>query len=146
MASITNRPKGHKWVQFFDGAGKRRTLRLGKCSRRDAEGIALRVDRLVNANIRNLPIDRDLLEWLGGIENQLHDRIVRCGLVEPREAMDLGDFITNYINGRTDLKPSTIQKYQNTKRQLLFPITLNTVIRVVSNKLSMGYFIIVCFP
>ena len=49
MASISRGPNGQKVIQFVSGSGKRKSIRLGKMTQREAETIKLRVERLVMA-------------------------------------------------------------------------------------------------
>ena len=109
MASIINRPNGHKWIQFIDQHQKRQTIRLGKCSKRDAEATLFRIEKLASAQLRNAQIDRATVVWTQGLGDQLYARIVAVGLIEPRESTVLSVFIDAYITSRTDLKTATIE-------------------------------------
>ena len=51
MASLSTDPKGHRMIQFMAADGKRRTIRLGKVSRRQSESVKVRVERLVAAHL-----------------------------------------------------------------------------------------------
>lgn len=42
MASVINRPNGHRWIQFVDGEGRRCTLRLGRVPRKVADAVHVR--------------------------------------------------------------------------------------------------------
>ena len=50
MASVSKLPNGYKAIQFIvpGGGGKRRTIRLGKCSVRAADAVKLKVEHLVS--------------------------------------------------------------------------------------------------
>ena len=58
MASIVNRPNGHRWIQFVDHRDKRQTLRLGKTNKKHAEEVCRRVESLLAAKIAGDSIDR----------------------------------------------------------------------------------------
>ncbi len=57
----------------------------------------------------------------------LHARLVKAGLVAPREeivfpektVVRLGDHIDRYIQSRAKLKPNTLRNYQTTRRLLV---------------------------
>lgn len=110
MASIGNDPNGRKRILFVAADGSRRTVRLGKCSPRDAEAVCRHVEALANATMSGQPVSRETAAWLGGVGDMLHDRLARAGLVEARESpgrVRLAEFIDGYIAQRVDLKPAT---------------------------------------
>lgn len=47
MASIIHRPRGHRWIEFVAPEGKRKTVRLGRASKRAAEAFKCRVETLL---------------------------------------------------------------------------------------------------
>ena len=59
MASISKQPNGKKTVQFVGADGKRRSIRLGKVSVRDAEKFKSRVEDLLAASTSGCSLDRD---------------------------------------------------------------------------------------
>jgi integrase len=119
MASITKRPNGNKWIQFSDKNKKRQTIRLGKCSKRDADAVLYRIENLIGAQFRNSQVDRETIVWTQSLSDVIFDRIAAVGLIEPRQSTELSVFVDAYILSRTDLKPATIEKYRNTERRLL---------------------------
>jgi integrase len=119
MSSTIKRPNGHKWIQFTDGNQKRKTLRLGKCSVKDAQKIATKVDELNFAKTNNTVMGLEAASWLRGIGDQLHGKLAAVGLIEARESTELQTFLRGYIESRTDLKASTIGKYENVENRLL---------------------------
>ncbi len=46
MASITRESNGRKTIQFVAGDGKRRSIRLGKTTVRNAEAVRVKVEDL----------------------------------------------------------------------------------------------------
>ena len=108
MASITKRPNGHKWIQLKDSRNKRQTIRLGKCTQKNAESIKLKIEEILACNLGNFPLSPATIEWLQGLENNLHEKLAKCGLLPARESRALGLFVSNYLSGRTDLKPITL--------------------------------------
>jgi hypothetical protein len=51
MASVANDPGGRRRILFVAPDGSRKTLRLGKVAQRAAEGVALRVEHLLQAKL-----------------------------------------------------------------------------------------------
>ena len=119
MSSISKRPNGHKWIQFTDKNKKRKTIRLGKCSLKDAQRISTHVDRLNFSQINNTTPDNDTANWICKVGDQLHEKLAAAGLAVARETTELGPFINNYIEGRSDVSDSTIGKYRNVEKRLL---------------------------
>ncbi|KKK71273.1 hypothetical protein LCGC14_2915570, partial [marine sediment metagenome] len=82
MASVVNRPNGHKWIQFAGVDGKRQTLRLGKVSRQHAMDVRERIERLLAARLMQLPVDADTARWVAGLPPKLTQRIAKFDLIE----------------------------------------------------------------
>ena len=118
MASISREPNGRKVLQFCTGAGRRRSLRLGKLAQRDAETFRLHVERLVAAKERGAGVPADTFAWARRLDAKWYQRLVRVGLLEPRAATTLGAFLTTYLDGRVDWKPATRAFYGHTARNL----------------------------
>jgi integrase len=109
MPSVSSDRNGRWRVGFVGGDGKRYTVRLGQCARRDAEAVARRIAELNTAASLGQPIARDTAEWVGRIGDVLHDRLARVHLVEPRRAVvshPLGQWCADYIAAATS-QPQT---------------------------------------
>lgn len=107
MASIINRPNGHRWIQFVDANGKRQTVRLGEATAKTANTVCTRVQELLAVKMAGDTMDRDLAGWLAKIDATLQNKLAAVGLCHPRESALLQPFIKGYIAGRTDVKPAT---------------------------------------
>ena len=122
MATIGKDGNGRRRILFVAADGGRKTVRLGKCSQRDAEQICRHVEGLAAATVHGQPVSRETAVWLAGIGDTLHDRLVRAGLVgarAERDAVRLGAFLDDYLATRTDVKPSTMLVKQKAKRWLI---------------------------
>lgn len=119
MASISKDATGNRSIQFVGKDRKRRTIRLGKCSQRQAEAVKVHVERLVHAVVTGHPPDNDTARWLVSIDAKLADRLAAVGLIDKRDASTLAAFIDSYIAMRTDVKPRTRDLYEQTRRSLL---------------------------
>lgn len=124
MASIANDKNGRRRVIFFQD-GKRKTLWLGKVSRRVAEEIKTKVETIVAAASAHISIDGETAAWLGKIGADLHGKLAHVGLATPRVAVDaitklrLDAFLKSYIAGRTDVKERTIINLEACRSRLV---------------------------
>src|SRR4051812_36736187 len=107
MASVVNRPGGHRWIQFVDPGGKRQTVRLGKVPAKAAATVCGRVEALLAVKMLGGVMDRELAGWIAGIDTTLQNKLAGVGLCDGRESSNLGAFIKSYVEGRTDAKPAT---------------------------------------
>lgn len=107
MASIIREPNGRRRIEFFDHEGKRRRIRLGKVSQRQAEAYRGQIEHLTNAKINGDAPDRNTALWLAGLGDVMRRRFAAAGLIEARESATLGAFIAAYLARRTDIKPRT---------------------------------------
>jgi integrase len=120
MATIGNDPNGRKRILFVAPDGKRKTVRLGKVSRRQAEAVKLRVEALNAALISRCPIDGDTAAWVAGIGDGLAKKLAAVGLIPERAApARLGEFLESYAAGRTDVKRNTQLNYAASRGRLL---------------------------
>lgn len=119
MASVINRPGGHRWIQFVDPDSKRQTIRLGKMPKKAAETVCSRVEELLAVKMAGATIDRDLAGWLASIDDTLRSKLAAVGLCEARESALLGLFIAKYVEGRTDVKPSTKEVWRQGETGLI---------------------------
>src|SRR5262245_33303607 len=119
MASIVLQPRGRRLIQFQDGLGRRRTIRLGKLSQRTAEGIKLRVEQLVTTSLTGFAPDDEAARWVASLDGPMRDRLAAVGLVPARESATLAAFLDAYISSRTDVKGATMLVYGHTRRCLV---------------------------
>ena len=125
MASIANDPNGTRRILFTDphalasGGGKRRTLRLGKAPKKHAEAMRVRVEALLASSITGQPVEPETAHWVAGVGDDLHDKLARVGLIEPRATATLGPFIDAYIDRRRPtLKHSTVLNLEQARDHL----------------------------
>jgi len=110
-------------IQFpkLDGSGGRTTLRLGRVAAKDWPVVRAHVDAML-ARARNaMPLPAATVGWLKEIGDQLHTRIAKAGLVEPRSSAgaELGTFLADYLERRTDVKPNTRKNYSQSRDALV---------------------------
>lgn len=110
MASLTKDNR----LLFKAPDGKRKTIRLGKLPKKQAQGIQRHLERLIACQIDGSAPPDETSRWLSGVSDTLHKRLEAAGLVAPKvdlSAMLLGSLIETY-KGRSSwaaLKPSTRQ-------------------------------------
>jgi len=123
MASIANDPGGKRRVQFMapDGTG-RKSIRLGKVSKRDADSVKFRVESLLASQFTGNPIDADTAIWVANLGPELSEKLAAVGLIQSREikaAATLGEFLASFISERQDVKPATVATWKQGERALL---------------------------
>ena len=125
MASIVNRPNGTRWIQFTHPSdGRRRTLRLGKLSKRNAEAVAGHVESLAAAVATGNQPPPDALEWLARLPRDTVDKLAAVGLCQapadddaPRTLADVLDAVLD-AKRADGLKPESLRKFRQTRDKL----------------------------
>ncbi len=109
MASISRDSNGTRRIQFVSKDGKRKAIRLGKVTQKQAETVLLKVEHLVAATFTGHPLDADTAKWVADRDEKFAGKLARVGLIPKREETHsrLGEFIDDYLVGRTDIKPRT---------------------------------------
>ena len=128
MASITKLGKGKqpaRAIDFVDPTDdrKRKRIRLGIVQHRDAVEAKHRIEKLLTARVLNQSIDSETAMWLSGVSDEIHERIVRAGLCEPREPKQtspgLADWITRYLEQRApEIAVGSLQRIRQTGNRL----------------------------
>ena len=123
MASVVTEPNGFRRVVFKGLDGKRRPIRLGKCSEKLAIAVADHVEEIINrAMMPSRPLARATAEWLADMPPKMEKKLVAVGLIHPRdkaESTTLGEFLAAYLVRRSDVKAGTQTFYGHTVRNLL---------------------------
>jgi integrase len=132
MASISKQPNGHRTIQFVAGDGRRRSIRLGKMSQRDAEGVKVKIEALNAAHVSKIPFDNDLARWVAEIGDDLAGRLAAVGLIPERQAAVLDAFLAGYIGKRTDVKPRTQINLESTRRRLVEFFGRNRALKTIT--------------
>ncbi len=119
MASIGTDPNGHRRILFVAGDGKRKTIRLGKVSQRQAEAFKIRLEALVGQRITGT-FDDATARWIANRDEATYAKLAAVGLVPPRhrQTTTLGSFMTDFFKS-VQVKPSTAVTYDQTRRVLV---------------------------
>src|SRR5262245_19271682 len=118
MASVVNDPGGRKRILFVGLDESRKAIRLGKCGLKSAEAINRHVEALLAAKIHGQSVPRDTAAWLAEIGVTLRDKLAAVGLVEAPKRTALGEFLRCYVLSRPDVKPATLEVWQQPCRNL----------------------------
>jgi len=118
MASLARDNNGKKRIQFI-ADGRRKTIRLGKVSLRQAEAVRRHVEALIAATKTGV-VAEETVGWLGSLDDRMYGKLVHVGLVQPRQNARLGTILDEYITSRfVDAKGSTLTVYGHTRRNLV---------------------------
>ncbi len=113
MASISTDANGNRRILFKAADGKRKILYLGGVSMKTARTIKAHVEELAGAAMAGNAPDPDTSAWVGTRDCVLYDKLAAVALVAPRapkpesRPVMLAEFLDQYIESRTDLKPRT---------------------------------------
>ena len=88
MASLDREKRNGReigWrIRWTDCQGKRRVVRLGNVTRRNAERLLLLVERLLEAQRLGLPLDSETTRWVSELAPEIAERLARVGLLARR--------------------------------------------------------------
>jgi len=120
MACVCNDANGRRRIQFVGADGKRKTVRLGKVSAKQADAFKVRLEQLVAAKLTcHAPAD-ETSRWLAVLDNTMCARLAAVGLIKPRVSMALEKWLDGYLDERAgDLKPSSLRRLRDTRNRLL---------------------------
>jgi len=119
MASLLKDRTGRWQLQFTTPDKRRRTLRLGKIAKRDAESVKSHVEAIIASAFAGHSAPDDTCRWLSRLPEALHQRLAASGLCRPRDKAALSEFIDRYVASRQDLKPLTVVKFKATQDYLV---------------------------
>ena len=115
---------GNGWRILFvcPATKKRRTIRTGKCAKKNAETARNMIERLIESKTMGSPVDQQTAKWLESIDGKLRGRLVKMGLIDASEAILLGAFLDGYVDQRIrrgSLEDCTVVSWGHTKRNLI---------------------------
>jgi len=122
MASLSKDNNGWRILFVCPTTRKRPTIRLGECSKKNAQTTLNMVETLVEAKSLGQPIKQQTAAWLDSISGTpLRERLAKVGLCEATTATLLGDFLDGFIDQhkqRGDVTDSTLTVWGHTVRNL----------------------------
>ena len=122
MASVRRTKSGVIEIRFFVGEYRRSFYPGRKATKKDADSIGAKLDRLAFCVAQSEAPPPRISEWLATLPDRQHGRLAEWGLVTPRHAdrtasMTLDDWLKSYImRGRR--KESTVKQLESAARNL----------------------------
>src|SRR5688500_13037499 len=96
-------------VQFYDKDNIRRSIRLGRIGKKDADAIRVKIEVLVSASVSGAPLDNVTAQWVTNLGADLAGKLADANLIERKLKATLNEFLTTYIDSRkADAAGSTI--------------------------------------
>lgn len=123
MATIGNDTGGRKRILFVaPGDGKRRTIRLGKVSAKQANAFKVKVEALIGQTITGV-VNDEVSRWLRDLDDQTHAKLAAVGLVNPREPAErltVATFTADWLAGKKEAgyKPDSLRAWGQTAAEL----------------------------
>lgn len=111
--SLSGRPIQMGWN------GKRLTFYFGPLSSESRVQVRRHLKALRSSRLSGDPLPPAAAEWLGGLPDKKRRQLECCGLVGPserRERMTYDAFVRAFIEGRRDVKESTVRNYWQTHK------------------------------
>lgn len=121
MATLSTKSNGRHVVQWGRDKG-RKTIHLGKMSRKDAQAVRGHIDSILSAKACGQPLPLATAYWLGSVGDLLHDKLARHSVVPPRKpavVFELRRLCDEFIARRTDLKERTLTNLRQAGNSLV---------------------------
>lgn len=127
------------WRLRFFLRDSRKSLRLGKISKRAAEEIKRHVCELIRASETGIPPSVDTVKWAMTVDPKIQKQLVQwelCDPVSPKIQTDAGRllaaYLDKYIEERTDFRPNSVVNYKQTRRVLVEYFGADMPIRAIT--------------
>ena len=118
MASIEFRTRSTRVIAYANK--EKLSFALGRVTKKTAERFANNIDTLLHERRCNLPISREVSNWLANLDDTLYEVLAEHELVEPRIKVDtLATYIDGYIAGRSDVTERRLGKFKIAKARLI---------------------------
>lgn len=120
MASVSKNKKTGRVMVQFTLDGERKTISLPAATTLKTAGtIRSHVEALLAAKYAAEAVEYHTADWLAKIGDELHEKLAAVGLCLPRRQSLLGQFLSEYIVGRTDVDAHTNQNMRNGRTLLI---------------------------
>ncbi len=118
MASISTDAKNTRRIQFVID-GQRKAIRLGAIPLKNAQTIQRNIESIIASKLSNTPLPSDTAAWLGGVDVTLYNKLADANLVPKRientASPTVDVFISEYLNQRKELSPTTLTIMQQAR-------------------------------
>ncbi len=108
-------------ILFRNAAGRQQSLRLGKCSKRNALNHLAGFEHVFDAKRLGATIHPDGIRWLEHLDDRIYARVVRHKLTEPRtaaEVVTLGGMLAAFFAG-VAVKPASLVRMRQAEATLV---------------------------
>jgi integrase len=119
VASLIQDPNGLKRIQWTTAEGKRKTLRLGRMSMKQAEAAKLHIEHLLAATETGTA-DPEALRWLSRLTDKIYERVAAHALAprrQPAASKTLAALLDSFF-ATINVKPQTKTTYTQTRQSL----------------------------
>ncbi|MDA0810610.1 MAG: hypothetical protein O2945_22505 [Planctomycetota bacterium] len=103
-------------------------------TQRAAETLKLKVEALVSVTITGHSLDDELSRWVAGLEKTLAEKLARVGLIPRREFVTLDEFVTGYIDSRTNVEPETRRAWRQVRDRLVSYFGASRSLKAISKE------------
>lgn len=113
-------PRGHgRWaIQYRNANGDRKTFKLGRVSKKQAESVKPKIEALVAAAITGHPPDDEVSKWIKTRDDVMLKELAEHGLIPKQVVATVGGFLEDYVSKRIDVKPATSEVWGQVTRNL----------------------------
>lgn len=119
MASLINDKNGTRRIQFKHVDGGRKTIRLGKVTKKQGEEIKGHVEKLCTEKVTGMLHDATAV-WLTRIDEQLKVKLVAADLLDGRAFSKIGEMVDDYLAKQKPLvKERTYSRMNQSRRYLV---------------------------
>jgi hypothetical protein len=123
MASIIKRPNGHRWIQFTDNNGNRKTIRLGKANARSTSQHRNMIECILANKCSGIAMEQEVARFIGELPTTMRRRYENAGLIAEQVnvvgKLSVTEYVDNYFSGlKSNVKPGTWTFYQHTCSRL----------------------------
>ena len=122
MASLSKDGSGWRILFVCPTTKKRRTIRTGRCAKKNAETARHMIERLIEAKTLGAAIDQRTAAWLDSIDDKLRNRLAKAKLADVAADVALKAFLDAVIAQRVrrgDVKRGTVVSWGHTRRNLV---------------------------
>jgi len=131
MASLVKLKTGAYRITVTRGE-RQKSVHLGRVNKKTAELVLSMVERIVAATASGVSLDAETARWTATIDDALHGKLVKSGVLSERQRRTLGKFITDYIEERTDWKEWTATTFGTSMKKMLDFFGKDTPIEKIS--------------
>lgn len=121
MACIYTDKRGLRQLQYVDG-GVRKSLRLGRQSKRICEAYKVRIETILACKAGGLPLDPESAKWLSEVPPETRRRLSSLGLISMQVAVgdqSLDAFLEEFIAGKRDITEGTRSMLRQARSSLV---------------------------